>query len=62
MKIYVKDISGRTLELYADSWDTIENIKSKIQDEKGYVSDQIILTFNSVILNNEYKLEYYNIM
>ena len=62
MKIYVKDITGRTLELYADSWDTIENIKSKIQDEKGYVSDQIILTFNSVILNNEYKLEYYNIM
>ena len=62
MKIIVKTMVGKTIEIYADPKDTIEKIKDKIQDKEGIPPDQMFLFFNSRILMDSLKLEDYNIM
>ena len=45
-RILVKTVAGKTITLFIDSGDTVENVKAKIQGKTGIPSDHQRLTFN----------------
>ena len=54
MKIYVRTMDGRViyLEVDKDGSDTIENVKDRIRDKKGFPVDKLQLVFEDKILRN----------
>ena len=60
-QIFVKSLNGCSIRLDVESNDTIQNIKTQIQDKEGILPQQQRLLYNGKRLNDEFTLSDYNI-
>ena len=59
MQLFVKTLTGRTITIEVKPTDTIETLKSKIQDKEGIPPDQQIIIFHGDMLEDSKTLNDY---
>ncbi|XP_078740963.1 polyubiquitin-C-like, partial [Lampetra fluviatilis] len=61
LDVYVKTLTGKTLTLKLNPWDTIEKLKAMIQDKEGIPPEQQRLIYAGRQLEEFHTISYYNI-
>ena len=59
--IYVKTLTGKTISLDINPWETVTDVKTKIHYREGIPIQQQRLIFEGKYLDNEYPVHFYNI-
>lgn len=61
MRIYIKTLTGKTINLYVDPYDTIDKVKEKSQNQDDIPLDQQRLIFGGQQLEDNRTLDHYKI-